>query len=190
MTQVGGDGWVRFIAHMRITGGELISFSFRAERPKLTVIYVNKAEDDEDDEDDDDPLGEAIIAQRMRLSEEEVCNLWDIIPPRADFIRVPFVTCLTSTMVDRHIMRLPKSLSKSCGLKPDEEGSAGIRLTARGSVTTCAYGVDTGGRTHFNSVGWKSFLIGKNLHVGHAILITIRNTHRPGLRMMVIIDII
>uniref|UniRef100_A0A8R7JVR3 TF-B3 domain-containing protein n=1 Tax=Triticum urartu TaxID=4572 RepID=A0A8R7JVR3_TRIUA len=81
-------------------------------------------------------------------------------------------------MVDRHIMKLPKSLSESCGIKPDEEGSAGIRLTARGSVTTCAYGVDTDGRTHFNSVGWKSFLIGKNLHVGQAILITIRNTHR------------
>ena len=88
------------------------------------------------------------------------------------------------------IQKLPKSLSESCGIKPDEEGSAGIRLTAWGSVTTCVYGVDTDGRTHFNSVGWKSFLVGKNLHVGQAILITIRNTHRPGLRMMVVIDII
>ena len=88
------------------------------------------------------------------------------------------------------IQRLPKSISESCGIKPDEEGSAGIRLTARGSVTTCEYGVDTDGRTHFNSVGSKSFLVGKNLHVGQAILITIRNTHRPGLRMMVVIDII
>ena len=104
MTHVGGEGWVRFIAHMRVTGGELISFSFRAERPKLAVIYANKAEDDEDDEDDDDPLGEAIIAQRMRLSGEEVCNLWDIIPPCADFVGVPFMTRLTSTMVDRYIM--------------------------------------------------------------------------------------
>ena len=106
MTQVGEDGWVCFIAHMCITGGELISSSFIAERPKLAVIYVNKAEDDEDDEDhedDDDPLGEAIVTQRMKLS-AEVCNLWDIIPPRADFVGVPFVTRLTSTMVDRHIM--------------------------------------------------------------------------------------
>ena len=85
---------------------------------------------------------------------------------------------------------MTKRLSESCGVKPDEEGSAGIRLTARGFVTTFAYGVDTDGRTHFNSVGWKSFLVGKNLHVGQAILITIRNTHRLGLRMMVIIDII
>ena len=72
-------------------------------------------EDDEDDKDDEDnadpvdeeyedPLHEAIVAQRMRLSEEEMSNLWDIIPPRAVFVRVPFVTRLTSTMVDRHDM--------------------------------------------------------------------------------------
>ena len=54
----------------------------------------------------------------------------------------------------------------SCGIEPDEEGSVGIRLTARGSVTTCMYGVDTDCRTHLNSVGWKSFLVGKNLRVG------------------------
>ena len=89
---------------MRLTGGEFISFSFRAERPKLAVIYLNLVEDDENDEDDEDPLHEAIVAQRMRLSEEEVCNLWDIIPPRDDFFGVPFVTCLTSTMDDRHDM--------------------------------------------------------------------------------------
>ena len=115
MSQIGGDGWARFLARMRLTGGELISFSFKAERPKLAVIYINLVEDDEDDEDDEDnedplneddenPLHEAIIAQRMRLSEEEVCNLWDIIPPRDDFVGVPFVTRLTNTMVDRHDM--------------------------------------------------------------------------------------
>ena len=86
MSQIGGDGWARFIARMRLTGGELISFTFRAERPKLAVIYLNLVEDDEDDEDDEDnedpldeddenPLHEAIVAQRMRLIEGEVCNL-------------------------------------------------------------------------------------------------------------------
>ena len=92
MSQIGGDGWARFLARMRLTGGELISFSFRAERPKLAVNYINlvevdeDGEDDEDDEDDEDnddpldeddenPLHEAIVAQRMRLGEEEVCNL-------------------------------------------------------------------------------------------------------------------
>ena len=98
MSQIGGDGWVCFLARMGITGGELISFSFRAERAKLAVIQINN------DEDDEDPLDEATYAQRMRLVEEEVCILWDIIPPRADFVGVPFVTRLTSTMVDQHEM--------------------------------------------------------------------------------------
>ena len=83
---------------MGITGGELFSFSFWAERPKLAIIYLNT------DEDDEDPLDEAIYTRRIRLSEEEVCNLWDIIPPRADFVGVPFMTRLTSTMVNRHDM--------------------------------------------------------------------------------------
>ena len=38
MSQIGGDGWARFVACMHLTGGELISFNFRAERPKLAVI--------------------------------------------------------------------------------------------------------------------------------------------------------
>ena len=82
------------------------------------------------------------------------------------------------------IQKLAKSLSVSYGIEPGEEGSAGLRLTARGSITTCTYRMDTYGRTHLNSVWWKRFLDGKNLRVGQAILITIRNTHRPGLRMM------
>ncbi|KAM3335814.1 hypothetical protein ACQJBY_029999 [Aegilops geniculata] len=140
------------------------------------------------DEDDDyeDPLEEAICAQRVRLSEQEVCNLWDNFLPRADLIGASFVTRLTSTMIDQHDM----SLSESCGIAADEEGYAGIRLTARGPVTTCAYGVDTDGRTHLSTDGWKSFLVDKNLHVGQAILITIRNTNRQGLKMMIVIDII
>ena len=62
----------------------MISLSFRAERPKMAVIYLNLVEDDEYDEDDkddednedpldeddEDPLHEAILAQRTRLSEE------------------------------------------------------------------------------------------------------------------------
>ena len=61
ISQIEGDGWARFLARMRLTGGELTSFSFRAERPKLAVIYLNLVEDDEDDEDDEDnkdPLDE------------------------------------------------------------------------------------------------------------------------------------
>ena len=28
MSQIGGDGWARFVARMHLTGGELISFNF------------------------------------------------------------------------------------------------------------------------------------------------------------------
>ena len=78
----------------------------------------------------------------------------------------------------------------SYGIEPDEEGSAVLHLTTRGSITICNYRVDTDGPTYLNSVGWKKFLDGKNLRVGQAILITIRNTNRPGLRMMIVFDII
>ena len=44
---------------------------------KMTKMMKDD-EDNEDplDEDDEDPLHEAIVAQRMRLSEEEVCNIY------------------------------------------------------------------------------------------------------------------
>nr|BDI54680.1 predicted protein [Triticum aestivum] len=109
-------------------------------------------------------------------------------PPSLDPSSIPLPSPPTPIVIATE--KFPKSLFVSCGIEPDEEGSAGIRLTARGSVTTCAYGVDMDDRTHFSSVGWKNFLVGKNLRVGHAILITIRNTHCPGLRMMVVVDII
>ena len=87
--------------------------------------------------------------------------------------------------------KLPKRLSVSCGIEPHEEGmTAGLRLTRTGSITTCAYGVKTDGRTHLSTDGWKSFLVDKNLHVGQAILITIRKTNRQGFKMMIVIDII
>ena len=71
ITQIGGDEWDRFIARMHLTGGELISFSFRRQTPRLAVIYLNSEEEDED------PLDEALYAQRMRLSEDETDSLWE-----------------------------------------------------------------------------------------------------------------
>ena len=68
-----------------------------------------------------------------------------------------------------YFQKLPKRLSVSCGIEPHEEGmTAGLRLTRTGSITTCAYAVDTDGRTVFNRAGWKKFLHGKNLWVGVA----------------------
>lgn len=185
MTQMGRDGWDRFLDHFRLTGGELISFSLRGRRPKVSVIYLNT------DDDDVDPFDDVVFAQRMRLNDDETGNLFDKLPSRDDYVGVPFVTRLTRTNgTDRHVMKLPKRLALSCGIEANEAGYAGVRLTARGSVSTCAYVADTDGRIVLSAVGWKNFLIGKNLQVGQAIIVTIRNTRRHDLRMMIVIDII
>ena len=90
-----------------------------------------------------------------------------------------------------YFQKLPKRLSVSCGIEPHEEGmAAGLRLTRMGSITTCAYAVDTDGCTVFNRVGWKKFLHGKNLRVGQGILLTVANTRRRDLRMMITINLI
>ena len=87
--------------------------------------------------------------------------------------------------------KLPKRLTVSCGIEPDEEGmAAGLRLTRTGSITSCAYAVDRDGRTTFSQAGWKKFLRGKNLRVGQAILLTVANTRCNDLRMMIIINLI
>jgi hypothetical protein len=78
----------------------------------------------------------------------------------------------------------------SCGIEPDEAGIAGLRLTTRGSITTCAYAVDTDGRTIFSAARRSNFLAGKNLRVGQAVSVTIRNTAHHDLRMMIIIDLL
>ena len=86
--------------------------------------------------------------------------------------------------------KLPKRLL-SCGIDPGKEGmAAGLRLTSTGSITTCAYAVDTDGYTIFNRAGWKKFLHGKNLQVGQGILLTVANTRRCDLRMMITINLI
>ena len=33
MSQIGGDGWIRFLARMRLSGGELIGFSSEQKDP-------------------------------------------------------------------------------------------------------------------------------------------------------------
>ncbi|XP_044354484.1 uncharacterized protein [Triticum aestivum] len=180
ISRFGGDEWNRFIAHVHLTEGVLISFSFRRETPRLVVIYINS-----EDEDDEDPLDEALYAQRIRLSEDDSGNLWYILPPRDDYVGMPFVTRLTGTNVNRHVMRL----SESCGIKPNEVGIAGLRLTARGSITNCAHAVDTDSRTVFSATGWNNFLAGK-LQVGQVILVTIRNTRHHDLTMIIVIDLI
>ncbi|XP_044966703.1 uncharacterized protein LOC123426869 [Hordeum vulgare subsp. vulgare] len=182
ITQIGQDEWDRFIARMDINGGELMSFSFRRKTSRLAVIYLNY------EKYDDDPLDEAIFSQRItRLSEDETDMLWEKLPPRDAYVGMPFATRVTQTMVNYHVMKLPKNLCVSCGIEPDEEVIAGPRLTTRGVITTCDYVVHTDGHNIFSATRWSNFLAGKNLRVGHTVLVTIRNTPCHDLRIMIVI---
>lgn len=162
----------------------MISFSLKGRRPRISIVFVN------DDDEDDDPFGDAVFAQRIRLNEEETDHLFDSLPSHEDCVEVPFVTRMTRTNLVGHVMKLPKKVALSSGIAADEAGFVGVHLRARGVVTTCAYKADTDGRIILGAEGWKDFLVGKNLQVGQAVLVTIRNTARPNLRMMMVIDII
>ena len=60
--------------------------------------------------------------------------------------------------------KMPRSLAQTCGIVVD--GLAGVRLAARGALTTCAYKVDTDGRIILGAEGrWRDFLVGKNLQI-------------------------
>ena len=88
---------------------------------------------------------------------------------------------------------MPKIFAERCGIEVHGEGLlARLRLGERGAITSSAYKVDPAdGRIILGAEsGWKIFLHGKNVRVGQAIIITIRNPIHAKLRMMVVIDII
>ncbi|KAI5013429.1 hypothetical protein ZWY2020_034541 [Hordeum vulgare] len=120
----------------------------------------------------------AIFSQRItRLSEDETDMLWEKLPPRDAYVGMPFATRVTQTMVNYHVMLCIE----------DEEVIAGPRLTTRGVITTCDYVVHTDGHNIFSATRWSNFLAGKNLRVGHTVLVTIRNTPCHDLRIMIVI---
>ncbi|XP_044972466.1 uncharacterized protein LOC123439909 [Hordeum vulgare subsp. vulgare] len=185
ITEIGGDEWDRLIARMHLTWGESISFSFGRGTPRLAIIYLNY------EEEHDDPRNEVVFSQRLtRQSENETDTLWEKLPPRDAYVVMPFVTCLTRMMVNRHVMKLPNGVCVSYGIKPYGEGIARLRLTLRGSVTTSAYAVPMDGCTIFSAAGWSNFLTWKNRLVRQAILVTTRNTPESDLRMMIVIDLL
>ena len=88
-TKLYGDDWARFMTFNKIDcSQQRIVFSLSGESPNISVYYVS---------DDEDPFDDAIFAQRLKLSEQEVENLLDRLPQRESYIGVPFVTRLTKT---------------------------------------------------------------------------------------------
>ena len=77
-----------------------------------------------------------------------------------------------------------------CHLEIPQDGLVGVRVRARGGVSTVAYKMDLDDRISFSTGGWKKFLQTEHLQIGQAILITARLTSRRDLNMMFIIDMI
>ena len=88
-TKLYSDDWGRFITFNKIDCSEQrIHFSLSGESPFISVYYVGG---------DEDPFDDAIFAQRLKLSEQEVENLLDRLPQRESYIGVPFMTRLTKS---------------------------------------------------------------------------------------------
>ena len=77
-----------------------------------------------------------------------------------------------------------------CHLEIPQDGLVGVRVGARGGVSTVAYKTDIDGHIAFSTAGWKKFLQTEHLQIGQAILITARLTSRRDLNMMFVIDMI
>ena len=115
------------------------------------------------------------------------------------YLIVETLIIMIQKLVNRHLsyicwfQKLPKIVAERCGIEVDGEVLlAGLRLGARGAITTIAYKVDPmdGHIILGTEGGWNNFLVSKNLQVGQAIIITIKNTAHANLSMMVVIDII
>ncbi|KAM0841415.1 hypothetical protein ACQ4PT_059033 [Festuca glaucescens] len=150
----------------------------------MQAVDQLKKTEDEEEEDQLSPL----ISQRCHLTDGENEQLLQIIPPSNSIIAVPFVTCLTSTNVERRLMKLPKYMVSHLDIPQD--GLVGLCVGAQGGITTVEYKTDLDGCISFTGEGWRNFLQTEHLQIGQAILITARLTKRRHMQMMFVIDII
>ena len=55
-------------------------------------------------------------------------------------------------------------------------------------VTTVPYSTDVDGRVVLGTQAWREFHLDSGLEVGQAIFVTLRNTNRRNLEMMIVVD--
>ena len=84
--------------------------------------------------------------------------------------------------------KIPKTVAESVELQ--NNGNVGVRLGETSRVITVPYTTETDGRVVLASRAWKEFHSDKYLEVGQAILITMRNTDRRNLEIMLVITTI
>ena len=93
----------------------MLVFSTTGQNPKISVLIMdfgkNAEDSDENSSDsnsDEDSKSEEeysyIVAQRVCLKNHEKYSLLTLLPQRAKYVGVPFVTRLTSTNLNQHDM--------------------------------------------------------------------------------------
>jgi hypothetical protein len=110
-----GKEWKCFIIEKRLHGGEIIHFNMAVDVPLMTILYIYSVcdeeekfeEDDEEDEENEEEggaLANNLFSQRCNLTHAEYEQLLEILLPPNTFIRMPFVTRLTSIHVNKSPM--------------------------------------------------------------------------------------
>ena len=71
-----------------------------------------------------------------------------------------------------YVIKLSKKIVEKDGI-PDA-GCGGLRLGAEGPVSICSYNKTPGdGRLSIDMLSWRTFVAGKNMHVGQLVFIVL-----------------
>ena len=85
--------------------------------------------------------------------------------------------------------KLPKKIVEKAGI-PDD-GCVGLRLGAEGSVSICSYNkTPDDGRLSIDMLAWRTFVAGKNLHVGQLVLIVLRESNDSTMQVLFEIQLV
>jgi hypothetical protein len=89
-----GDG---SLERKNFSRGEMIHFDLAPQVPRITIMYLNFGGHEDKDEEEHDLLAANLFAQICNLTKHEQYHLLEILPSLNTFIRVPFVTWVSST---------------------------------------------------------------------------------------------
>lgn len=85
--------------------------------------------------------------------------------------------------------KLPKKIVEKAGI-PDN-GCVGLQLGAEGTINICSYNkIPEDGRLSIDMLAWRTFVAGKNLHVGQLVLILLRESNDSTMQVLFEIQLV
>lgn len=114
-TRLYGKGWEELIKLNNLRIGDMLVFSMTGRNPKISVLIMdfgkntedtdeNSSDSNSDEDSESEEEDSYIVAQRVHLKNHEKYSLLTLLPQRAKYVGVPFVTRLTSTNLNQHDM--------------------------------------------------------------------------------------